>query len=426
MKKTIMLAACTHFEPEIRAVLNKMEVTDVVLRVFPAHCGHPPMKWKEFREMASEAQDSGELHILGGCCLANLDETPDEFTPCEIHRNVQCFYMAAPQALVDAYYRTGAYLVTPGWLANWKDAIREWGFDQKTGTLFFQESMKKIVLLNTGTDPEAHQNLQEFSAFISLPSETVEIGTEHLRLVLSEIILKARLSQTTQTVQVERRQKSDYVMILDLIHQLGDNYTEKKVVDNLMDLMFMLFAPKAVYFQTFREGEPSHSWPEGQALPSEFEEMRKNMKEHGKPILWNSRDNSMLIHVAYQNKTMGILFVEGLQFPQYHNHYMEITQFIRDIIGLFISHARQFEELKTALEHVKQLSGLLPICSNCKKIRDDKGYWQDVAVYVRDHSEAEFSHGICPDCMRKLYPDYYKKNRDSGNNNGPVDNKPKK
>ena len=68
-------------------------------------------------------------------------------------------------------------------------------------------------------------------------------------------------------------------------------------------------------------------------------------------------------------------------------------------------------ELQAALEQVKQLSGLLPICANCKKIRDDTGYWQDVAVYIRDHSEAEFSHGICPDCMEKLYPEIGKKRR---------------
>lgn len=68
---------------------------------------------------------------------------------------------------------------------------------------------------------------------------------------------------------------------------------------------------------------------------------------------------------------------------------------------------RRNQELQAALAKVKQLSGLLPICANCKKIRNDQGYWQDVAVYVRNHSEADFSHGICPDCIKKLYPDYY-------------------
>jgi PAS domain S-box-containing protein len=65
-------------------------------------------------------------------------------------------------------------------------------------------------------------------------------------------------------------------------------------------------------------------------------------------------------------------------------------------------------QLQEALAKVKQLSGFLPICSSCKKIRDDKGYWGQIETYIRDHSEAEFSHSICPDCAKKLYPDFYK------------------
>ena len=66
------------------------------------------------------------------------------------------------------------------------------------------------------------------------------------------------------------------------------------------------------------------------------------------------------------------------------------------------------KELQEALAQVKRLSGLLPICSLCKKIRDDKGYWQEVESYVDEHSEAQFSHSICPDCYRKHYPDLWK------------------
>jgi hypothetical protein len=65
-------------------------------------------------------------------------------------------------------------------------------------------------------------------------------------------------------------------------------------------------------------------------------------------------------------------------------------------------------ELQAALAKVKVLSGLLPICASCKKIRDDQGYWHQVEVYIRDHSEVEFSHGICPSCAQKLYPEFYK------------------
>jgi PAS domain S-box-containing protein len=67
---------------------------------------------------------------------------------------------------------------------------------------------------------------------------------------------------------------------------------------------------------------------------------------------------------------------------------------------------RLIDELKHALARVKTLSGLLPICASCKKIRDDKNEWQPLETFIRARSDADFSHGMCPDCMEKLYPEY--------------------
>ena len=65
---------------------------------------------------------------------------------------------------------------------------------------------------------------------------------------------------------------------------------------------------------------------------------------------------------------------------------------------------REIEERRKAEKEVRKLSGLLPICSSCKKIRDDTGYWNELEDYIQKHSEAEFSHSVCPDCAQKLYP----------------------
>ena len=70
--------------------------------------------------------------------------------------------------------------------------------------------------------------------------------------------------------------------------------------------------------------------------------------------------------------------------------------------------SRQVEELRKALEHIKTLQGIIPICSYCKKIRDDQGYWSQVEVYISKHSKADFSHGICPDCLQKHFGDFLK------------------
>ena len=67
------------------------------------------------------------------------------------------------------------------------------------------------------------------------------------------------------------------------------------------------------------------------------------------------------------------------------------------------------KSLQRAMDEVKTLWGLIPICANCKKIRDDEGFWKQLEEYIQEHSSAKFSHGICPDCARKLYPEIYDK-----------------
>lgn len=66
--------------------------------------------------------------------------------------------------------------------------------------------------------------------------------------------------------------------------------------------------------------------------------------------------------------------------------------------------ARLIEDLENALAEVKTLRGFLPICSNCMKVRDDEGFWQKIEKYIQDRSDAKFSHSICPDCAKELYP----------------------
>jgi CheY-like chemotaxis protein len=76
------------------------------------------------------------------------------------------------------------------------------------------------------------------------------------------------------------------------------------------------------------------------------------------------------------------------------------------VVDLQQALAQRITELQDALAQVKTLKGLIPMCASCKKIRDDQGFWQQVEAYLMSHSEAEFSHGLCPECLEKHYPEY--------------------
>ncbi|MCG3206888.1 MAG: hypothetical protein FOGNACKC_00487 [Anaerolineae bacterium] len=117
-----------------------------------------------------------------------------------------------------------------------------------------------------------------------------------------------------------------------------------------------------------------------------------------------------LVEVEIQGLAGSPLVIQPLGFSIKTERGFLLGSIIRDVTQSKLAEAemeRLIAELQQTLAQVKQLSGMLPICANCKNIRDDRGYWQQVEVYIRDHSEANFSHGICPDCMKKLYPDLY-------------------
>lgn len=95
---------------------------------------------------------------------------------------------------------------------------------------------------------------------------------------------------------------------------------------------------------------------------------------------------------------LGLGAVTYLGVSSYRRQKAEVQE-----LNLVLEHRNL--ELEKALQEVKTLQGILPICSFCKKIRDDQGYWNQVEVYVRDRSEADFSHSVCPDCMARHYPE---------------------
>jgi PAS domain S-box-containing protein len=116
----------------------------------------------------------------------------------------------------------------------------------------------------------------------------------------------------------------------------------------------------------------------------------------------------------HNKKKNGELYWERASISPIRDLTGRITHFVavkEDITARKQTEAERdqlIHDLQEALANVKSLSGLLPICASCKKIRDDKGYWSQVENYIQQHSEATFTHGICPDCMKKLYPDYVK------------------
>ena len=136
---------------------------------------------------------------------------------------------------------------------------------------------------------------------------------------------------------------------------------------------------------------------------------RQNLKTAFQNALNNGQPYDMAIR--FTTAKGNHLWTKAICNPQIVNgkvsRLVGIFQDVTEIKESEKEREKLIDELQKALNEIKTLRGILPICSYCKKIRDDKGYWNQIEKYISDHSEAGFSHGICPECAKKMYPDYY-------------------
>ena len=117
----------------------------------------------------------------------------------------------------------------------------------------------------------------------------------------------------------------------------------------------------------------------------------------------------------YPSQSFWGILISDVPQPEIYTRFLIFISFVifGFICGEIIARLKKTQEentklingLQQSLREIKTLRGIIPICASCKNIRDDKGFWNKVESYLKKHSEVEFSHGICPDCARKLYPD---------------------
>ena len=150
---------------------------------------------------------------------------------------------------------------------------------------------------------------------------------------------------------------------------------------------------------------------------------REEILQEGRQGLIDASDPRLALMIAERQRTgraygeLTAKLKDGTRFPvevssvvfPSRDGELRTCIIIRDITQRKAAEAereRLIKELQEAMGRVKTLSGLLPICASCRKIRDQQGAWHNLEIYIRNHTEADFSHGICPECHRRLYSEY--------------------
>ena len=192
MSDKLCIIACDNFGEEVRAAIAAEGWTDVVSAKLPARCGQPPLSWEELR--SSLPQDCTHILALGSACLGDLRQASDGMPPIRMaYLRRSCQSLVAGSTLASEAIADGGYLMTPEWLADWRRHAAAMGFATDGSRNPFKDFARRLVLFDTGIDPDAKTRLEEMAAAVGLPAARIGVGLDHTRLLLARCVLEWRL-----------------------------------------------------------------------------------------------------------------------------------------------------------------------------------------------------------------------------------------
>jgi hypothetical protein len=202
-------------------------------------------------------------------------------------------------------------------------------------------------------------------------------------------------------------------MIFDMLGLLTGITEEGAAINKIMEIFTMLFAPHSLIYISIRDGKTEKIKTHPPSL-SLNDDAIKRLQTFPDNTGWTDSEKGFTLSIQNSGQILGVVAMDEILFVEHKRHYLNLALAMAPVLALVISNVRNFQEkeglifdLQEALSKVKTLSGLLPICANCKKIRDDSGYWNRIESYIGEHADVQFTHGICPECARKLYPDLF-------------------
>ncbi len=326
-----LIICCECYRQELTALDLPARYEDVQVACFPTSCGMPPLEWGEIKKNLPDDSRYDQLHILSGGCIKGLPEENQKLfkhSNCQLN---QCFHLIVSPELATYYMQKGCYLVTPGWLQQWRDIIKRWGFDQHTARIFFNDSVRSVLLLDTGTDENAQTNLEEFASYVNRPSEAITVGLDHLDLLLAKTILKCCLEENGENTKTladdKNKELADFFIALDLLSSLARLRTEEEVIESTKEMFTMLFAPQEVSFISAEECVAS-----------------QEQEDNGQS------SDSFSVPVTGSSGLLGTIEIRKLKLPRHREQYKSLAARIVNVCGLALENARHYQQIKDLSE----------------------------------------------------------------------------
>ncbi len=339
----LRLYVCENFYPEYQAVIDKEKIEEIELYVFPAICDHKGRK-NELKEMLNSTNHDNSILACSKLCDArNL--LPED-AKIEVEATNYCFSHLVCDEFLDYLTAQGSYIISTGWLNEWRKHIRAMGFDKYTARKFFQETSKKIVFLDAKIEENAENYLEELSSYIGLPHLIVPVELEALRLMLKSKVYEWRLKKTKEkssaTINELRSQSAEYSAVFDMLGKISTFTSKREVIGKIKELFLMVFGAQDFNF-----------WGTNTNFtPSELEDFKSSEDRY---VIFRDQ-NRFCIKVTWDEVLYGIIDASGFMFPQYINKYFNLAVEVAKFCGLVLHNNEQYQIILESEKELKYLS----------------------------------------------------------------------
>ena len=329
----LVFAVCESFRREVESIVCGVGFEGVSVHVRPATCGRRRLGWEAIVGGHLSAHPFAKMCVAGGFCVQHLAESNPDSTRIEIGGTNQCLYLLAGEAHVEHSQSRGLYVLSPGWLEQWEEHMRDWGFDSARARDFFGESMSGLLLLDSGLYPNAPVRLKSLSEFVGLPASSVPVGLDMIRRWASQQVLRWRLESAEAGRRAARaetqRVSAHSAMVLDLMSHIASEYSEAEVIQQGINLCTILFAPERVAFDG---SVPAVDLPDASSTSS---------------------GRGFQIRIRRGKEDFGVLEVEGVAFPESRERYISAALSMGAVMALAIGNARSYQALEMAKDRAE-------------------------------------------------------------------------
>lgn len=341
----LTILVCENYYMEYQEAIKRKGFNDVTIKSFPCLCDYSQKK-----KTIKETLDNEELDFENTVLICNKT--------CEINKQINessgiyktyyltnCLAQLIPPQLLEYIALSGGYVLTTGWLNDWKERMHNGGFDRATAQKFYQEFCKEFVFFDSKIDSKAEHKIKELSEYFNIPYNILPLELECVQYFLKSIVYEWRINKKSKQCKQDMdelvRQNSDYAALLDIMHKMSLAQTERETIEKLKQLFLVLFGAQICKF-----------WGSNEEKPEDIEAFIKS----GDDYLYCEEDTKFYLKVSYNNQIFGVFEAGEFLFSEHIDRYLNLSIAIIKVSALVISNTRRYEMIIEAKKEIEYTS----------------------------------------------------------------------